>query len=102
MFRVVWLQVALDELTTLWIQADAALRQAITAASHIVDQRSFERGRIPTGRPSDYLRSSPDGSIPDRGGRPDCYRSACAHFSSSAEVGCGFHGRTFTVYSAGV
>ena len=39
MFQVVWLQVALDELMTLWMQADATLRQAITAASHAVDQR---------------------------------------------------------------
>lgn len=39
MFRVEWLQVALDELTTQWMQADTALRQAITAASHAVEQR---------------------------------------------------------------
>ena len=38
-FRVDWLQVALDELTTLWTQADATQRQAITAASHAIDQR---------------------------------------------------------------
>jgi hypothetical protein len=39
MFRVEWLQSALDELTTLWIQADPTLRQALTAASHTIDQR---------------------------------------------------------------
>jgi hypothetical protein len=39
MFRVVWLQVAVDELMTLWMQSDSDLRQAITAASHTVDQR---------------------------------------------------------------
>ncbi|HZV04722.1 MAG TPA: hypothetical protein VE999_06535 [Gemmataceae bacterium] len=39
MFRVDWLEVALDELTTLWMQADATQRQAITAASHAIDQR---------------------------------------------------------------
>ena len=39
MFRVEWLQSALDELTTLWIQADPTLRPALTAASHTLDQR---------------------------------------------------------------
>ena len=39
MFRVEWLQSALDELTRLWTQADATLRQALTAASHAIDQR---------------------------------------------------------------
>lgn len=38
MFQVEWLQEALDELTVLWLQADAALRQAITAATHAIDQ----------------------------------------------------------------
>jgi len=38
MFRVEWLQDALDELTRLWMQADSALRQAITAATHAIDQ----------------------------------------------------------------
>jgi plasmid stabilization system protein ParE len=38
MFRVVWLQAALDELTTIWLQADSAARQAITAAAHTIDQ----------------------------------------------------------------
>jgi hypothetical protein len=38
MFRVEWLQEALDELANLWMQADSALRQAITAATHALDQ----------------------------------------------------------------
>lgn len=38
MFQVEWLQEALNELTVLWLQADAALRQAITAATHAIDQ----------------------------------------------------------------
>jgi hypothetical protein len=38
MFRVEWLQEALDELTNLWLQADSSLRQAITAATHALDQ----------------------------------------------------------------
>ena len=38
MFRVKWLQEALDELTILWTQADSALRAAITAATHALDQ----------------------------------------------------------------
>ena len=39
MVRVEWLQVALDELTTLWTRADESQRQAITTASHTIDQR---------------------------------------------------------------
>ncbi len=39
MFHVEWLQQALDELTNAWLAADSAQRQAITAASHEVDQR---------------------------------------------------------------
>ncbi len=39
MLHVVWLQSALDELAAIWLQADSALRQAITAASHTIDQR---------------------------------------------------------------
>jgi hypothetical protein len=38
MFRVEWLQEALDELTGLWMQADSTFRRAITAATHILDQ----------------------------------------------------------------
>lgn len=39
MFRVDWLESALDELMTLWTQADSTQRQAITAASHVIEQR---------------------------------------------------------------
>src|SRR5260370_29774916 len=39
MFRVDWLQSALDELSALWLAADSTLRQAITAASHQIDTR---------------------------------------------------------------
>lgn len=39
MFRVRWERRAVDELTTLWTQADSIQRQAITAASHELDQR---------------------------------------------------------------
>jgi hypothetical protein len=38
MFRVEWFQSALDQLTVLWLQADQALRQAITQATHRIDQ----------------------------------------------------------------
>jgi len=39
MFRLVWLQTALDQLMAIWMQADSALRQAITAATHQIDQK---------------------------------------------------------------
>jgi WD40 repeat protein len=39
MFRVEWLQSALDELATIWTQADSAERQAITRATHLIDQQ---------------------------------------------------------------
>jgi hypothetical protein len=39
MFRVEWLQSALDELARIWNQADSALRQGLTAASHDIDLR---------------------------------------------------------------
>lgn len=38
MFRVEWLQKALDELASAWMKADESLRQAITAATHTLDQ----------------------------------------------------------------
>ncbi len=38
MFRVEWLQVALDELARIWINANPSLRRAITTATHIADQ----------------------------------------------------------------
>ena len=39
MFRVRWARRALDELADRWAQADSALRKALTAASHTIDQR---------------------------------------------------------------
>jgi hypothetical protein len=38
-FRVDWTQSALNDLTTMWIQADAAMRKIITDVSHAIDQR---------------------------------------------------------------
>ena len=38
MFQVEWLQIALDELTSVWTQADSIQRHAITAASHVLEQ----------------------------------------------------------------
>lgn len=39
MYRVDWLQTALDQLAALWTPADSVLRQAITAASHEIDRQ---------------------------------------------------------------
>jgi hypothetical protein len=39
MYRVDWLQTALDQLAAIWTSADSTLRQAITAASHQIDQQ---------------------------------------------------------------
>lgn len=39
MFQVEWLQIAQDELTSIWMQADSIQRQAITTASHVLEQR---------------------------------------------------------------
>jgi hypothetical protein len=39
MYRVEWLQTALNQLAALWTPADSTLRQAITAASHQIDQQ---------------------------------------------------------------
>jgi hypothetical protein len=38
MFEVVWLQSALNELAAIWVNADSSVRQAITAATHYIDQ----------------------------------------------------------------
>jgi hypothetical protein len=38
MFRVEWLRVAVGELAELWIEADSPFRQAITEATHALDQ----------------------------------------------------------------
>lgn len=39
MFRVEWLSSALSELAEIWTREDAALRQAITAATAQIDQK---------------------------------------------------------------
>jgi hypothetical protein len=39
MFRVRWKKSTVSDLANSWLQADSELRQAITAASHAVDQR---------------------------------------------------------------
>jgi len=39
MFRVEWIQDALNELAAIWMLADSRLRQAITAATHALDQQ---------------------------------------------------------------
>jgi hypothetical protein len=39
MFWVRWEEMALNELTTSWTEADSALRQLITAAAHQIDQQ---------------------------------------------------------------
>lgn len=39
MFHLDWLQSALDELTNIWLQADATLRQTVTKATHEIEQR---------------------------------------------------------------
>ncbi len=38
-YMVIWLRRALNELTTLWMNADSALREAITAAADQIDQK---------------------------------------------------------------
>jgi hypothetical protein len=38
MYRVQWIQAALDELAAIWVDADSALRAAITAAAHKAEQ----------------------------------------------------------------
>ena len=37
MFRVEWLQSALDDLASVWVQAESALRRAITTAANSID-----------------------------------------------------------------
>lgn len=39
MYRVEWLQAALDELAGYWVSADPSERQAITNASHELEQQ---------------------------------------------------------------
>ena len=38
MFRVEWLETALNELTALWLKADETERRAITSATYSIDQ----------------------------------------------------------------
>ncbi|NLX97421.1 MAG: hypothetical protein GXY83_14730 [Rhodopirellula sp.] len=38
MFQVEWLQSALDELTTVWTDANSSLREAISSAVYQIDQ----------------------------------------------------------------
>ncbi len=38
MFRVEWLQEAVDDLASIWIGANPSLRQKITVAAHTLDQ----------------------------------------------------------------
>lgn len=39
MFRVQWVQAAVNELTAIWTNADSPFRQAITAATHAIDEQ---------------------------------------------------------------
>jgi hypothetical protein len=39
MFQVEWLQTALNQLAAIWTSADSALRLAVTAATHQIDQQ---------------------------------------------------------------
>lgn len=39
MFQVDWLQTALDDLASAWVQAVPPVRQAITSAAHRIEQR---------------------------------------------------------------
>jgi hypothetical protein len=39
MIKVEWLQSALDELANLWMLADSVEREAITSATHVLDER---------------------------------------------------------------
>ncbi len=38
MYEVRWVRSALDDLTTLWLEEDSSGREAITAATHAMDQ----------------------------------------------------------------
>jgi hypothetical protein len=38
MYRVRWERSALDELAEVWMEADSTFREAITAATHAIDQ----------------------------------------------------------------
>jgi len=53
-YMVIWLRRALNELTTLWLNADSALRRAITAAANQID-KALQRN------PENQGESRPDG-----------------------------------------
>ena len=38
MFRVEWIQAALDDVTNLWMQGNSSMRHAITTATHTLEQ----------------------------------------------------------------
>jgi hypothetical protein len=48
MFRVEWLQLAVDQLSDLWLQADAELRQSLVRATNEID-RSLRREPLELG-----------------------------------------------------
>jgi hypothetical protein len=66
MFRVRWIQSALNELATIWTDADSSSRQLITAASHAIDQElqtePNEKGES-RGEPERIFISSPLGIL---------------------------------------
>lgn len=39
MYPVVWVSAALEELAAIWLRADSAQREGITAASHAIEQQ---------------------------------------------------------------
>ena len=55
MFTVLWGPEATEELTRLWLQADAAMRKRITAASHAID-------KVLASEPDNTGESRPDGA----------------------------------------
>ena len=59
-FRVEWLQSARDDLARIWARADFMERQAITAASALLDQKLQND-------PDDQGESRPDGLSRERG-----------------------------------
>jgi hypothetical protein len=39
MSQVKWIQIALNELTTIWLNADSSLRKSITVATQLIDKQ---------------------------------------------------------------
>lgn len=82
MFRVEWLQIALDELTNLWTQSNSAQRQAITSASHALENRlrrdpANEGESRPGGRRITFVPLWPFASKSRRTAKPSrCYKFA--------------------------